>query len=160
MSKKLYPKKSVYERRLYWYHVSTTLKNKYVNLVPWGQINGINWGGGEPNDKRICVAPSIEQCITAIPYILESTCNIYRTKSRLVATHPKGVFDSKITQEGWLHKPTSFVKIGIIKFTDVEKGLNIKHVIPEAASLTEPRRSGRVLKWWMKANIKRFIKKA
>lgn len=160
MPQKAIPRSSIYIRRLYWYHVSTTLKQKYVTLVPWDENKGFNRGGAEPLGKRICVAPTIEQCITAVPYILETSFNIYRTKSPIIADHPKGVFDSIVTQEGWLHKPTKFVKIGMLKFRDIEKGLGVDHVVEEAASSATPSASGKVLKWWKRAKIKRFIKKA
>jgi len=160
MATKSLRKKSIYKRRLYWYHVSTTLKDKHVRLTPWDEDKGFNRGGYEPDGKRICVAPSVEQCITAVPYILETKFNIYRTKSKLRADRPKDVFDSKVTHEGWLHKPTQFVKIGILSFRDVEKGLGVNHVIEQAASLCEPRQSGKVLKWWKRARIQRFVKRA
>jgi len=151
-------KKFIYKRRLYWYHVSTTLKDKYIRLIPWDEDRGFNRGGCEPIGKRICVTPSIEQCITAVPYVLETKFNIYRTKSKVKAHRPEDVFDAKVTQEGWLHEPTSFVKIGMINFRDVERGLNVLQVISEAASSSEPRQSGKVLKWWKQACIKRFVK--
>jgi hypothetical protein len=153
-------KKTFYNRKRYWYHVSTTLKDKYVKLIPWDECSGFNRGGNEPDGKRICVAPTIEQCITAIPYILSSTLTIYRTKSPLIANKPIRVFDSKVTQEGWFLKPTTFVKVGILKFSDVEKNLKIKNVISNAASGTDARQSGKVLKWWKQARVKRIVKKA
>jgi len=153
-------RKSIYKHKRYWYHVSTTLKDKHIRLIPWDEDKGFNRGGCEPDGKRICVAPSVEQCITAVPYILETKFNIYRTKSKLKADRPKDVFDSEVTQEGWLHEPTSFVKIGMINFRDVEDGLDVHHVVGEAASSAEPRQSGKVLKWWKQARIKRFIKRA
>ena len=159
MPNKKSSKKSVYDYRRYWYHVSTTLKTKYVYLIPWGEDEGVNRGGLEPDGRRICVSPTIEQCITAIPYYLRYVVNIYRTKSKVKASSPRKVFDSRITKEGWLHKPTSFIKVGVLNFKDVEQGLKVNNVISEAASMGEPRQSGKVLKWWKKAKIKRFIKK-
>ena len=160
MPRKAIPRSSLYNRRLYWYHVSTTLKQKYVTLVPWDEDKGFNRGGSEPLGKRICVAPTIEQCITAVPYVLETSFNIYRTKSPIIADHSKGVFDSKVTNEGWLHKPAKFVKIGRLKFADIERGLNVDSVIETSAGSGLPQEAGKVLKWWKRARIKRFIKKA
>jgi len=128
--------------------------------VPWDEIKGFNRSGDEPSGKRICVAPSVEQCITAIPYYLGTILTIYRTKSPVKAKKAKGVFDVKITQEGWIQIPTSFVKVGILKFEDVEKFLGIENVVEEAASEGLLRRSRRVLNWWNKARIRRFIKRA
>ncbi len=152
--------KTIYKRKRYWYHVSTTLKDKYINLVPWGSSKAHNRSDSEPMGHRICVAPSIEQCIAAIPYILSGKLNIYRTRKQLVANEPMDIFDSKVTQEGWLHAPTEFVKVGMLKFNDVEKALAIEQVIGEAASSNDPRQVGKVLKWWQRARIKRFIKRA
>lgn len=152
--------RSPYKNKRYWYHVSTTLKNKHERLIPWDQNKGFNRTESEPEGKRICVAPTIEQCLTAIPYCLNTICSIYRTKTPVKASKPKDVFDVKITNEGWIEIPTSFVKFGILRFEEIEKNLNIDNVIEEAASKAEPRLSGKVLKWWKRARINRFIKKA
>ena len=151
-------KKSIYKHKKYWYHVSTTLKKKYVNLIPRDEHRSPNRDWKEPDGKRISVAPTIEQCITALPYHLSVTFTIYRTKNYVRANPPKNVFDSKITQEGWLYEPTPFLRIGTLKFSDLEKGLGVMQIIEQSASLSEPRRSGKVLKWWKKAKIKRFVK--
>lgn len=153
-------KVSPYKNRRYWYHVSTTLEKKHERLVPWDEKKGFNRSGDEPPGKRICVAPSIEQCITAIPYCLGTILTIYRTKSLAKARKAIGVYDVKITEEGWIEKPTSFVKVGIIKFEEIEKILGVENVVGEAASSGEPRKSGKVLKWWRRAHIERFIKRA
>lgn len=153
-------KKFDYSQERYWYHVSTTLKNKHVHLTPWDEDSGSNRGGMEPSGKRICVAPTIEQCLTAIPYYLGSVCNIYRTKTQVNAEKPYDVFDSNITHEGWLHSPTSFIKVGILKFKDVEKKLEIDDVIEEAASLCDIKESKKVLQWWQQANLKKIIRKS
>lgn len=153
-------KHSIYNQLRYWYHISTTLGDKHITLIPWDEDSSSNRGGLEPLGKRICVAPTIEQCITAIPYYLGSVCNIYRTKSKIKADAPNNVFDSKITHEGWLYDPTSFIKIGVLKFRDVEKELGISDVIDEAASLSDIKESKKVLQWWQQANIKKLIKKS
>jgi hypothetical protein len=142
----------------YWYHISCTLKQNNVKLFP--RVEGFNRDEREPSIKRICVAPSIEQCITAVPYFLGDHFEIYKTKHKVVATKPQGVFDSNITKEGWLLKPTEFIKLGSINFEEVEKGINVENVISPAASGNHAPYSGKVLKWWKKARIKRFIKSA
>lgn len=149
-----------YNYRRYWYHVSTTLEKKHERLIPWGERRGFNRTADEPAGNRICVAPTVEQCITAIPYTLCSILTIYRTKKQLKARKAHGIFDSRITKEGWIEKPASFVKVGIIKFEDVEEALGVEHVIEQSASSGEPRLSGKVLKWWKRAKIRRFIKRA
>jgi len=136
------------------------LKKKTEHLIPWGENDGFNRGGQEPEGERICVAPTVEQCLTAIPYTLDARCTIYRTKHRVKADKPKKVFDAKVTQEGWLHDPTTFVKVGTLKFKDVCRGLKVEDVAEEAASSAHAPSSGKVLKWWKRAKIDRFIKRA
>jgi len=151
---------SLYNKRRHWYHVSTTLEKKHERLVPWDERKSFNRDCSEPSGKRICVAPTIEQCITAIPYCLGTILTIYRTKSPIIAKRPQGVYDSHITEEGWIEKPMSFVKVGILKFEDIEKSLGVDNVAEEAASSGETRKCGKVLKWWKRARIRRFIKRA
>jgi hypothetical protein len=159
MADKKLPRKILFGKRRYWYHVSSTLNKKEEYLIPWDEDRGFNRGGYEPEGERICVAPSIEQCITAIPYTLTNKLTIYRTKSPVKANPPKDVFDSKITQEGWLLKPTMFVKIGKIDFNDILLEDDDGNVISEAASVSEPRYSGRVLQWWKRRKIRKFIER-
>lgn len=151
---------SIYHYRRYWYHVSTTLKDKHITLIPWDEDKGFNRGGTEPLGKRICVSPSVEQCLTAVPYYLGSVFSVYRTKTPVKASCPTDVYDAKVTQEGWLFEPTVFIKIGVLKFKDVEIKLGIDDVIEEAASSANVKSSRKVLKWWRNARIKSLIKKA
>lgn len=148
----------LFKYKRYWYHVSSTLKRNEEYLSPWGNRKGFNRTYSEPEGNRICVSPSIEQCLTAVPYRLSSEFSIYRTKTKVKANKPFGVFDMNVTKEGWLQKPTRFIKVGVINFEDVEQGLNIDKVISEGASVGMPAYSGKVLRWWKKAKIKRFIK--
>ena len=158
--KKSLQKVSIYKYRRYWYHVSSTLKKDKETLIPWDEENGFNRGEGEPEGNRICVAPSIEQCITAIPYHLSQVLNIYRTKEKVKPHPPEDVFDANVTQEGWLLKTTEFIKIGKLDFQDVEKSNRGETpVISESASGNSCAHSGKVLKWWQRKKIKRFIKK-
>jgi len=149
-----------YDNCRYWYHVSTTLKHKHEILIPWDENRGFNRSGNEPDGKRICVSPTIEQCITAIPYSWVEIISIYRTKIRVKAYASTGVFDAKVTGERWLHVPTPFVKIGILNFSKVEKKFNVDNVIPEAASSGDITSSAAVFRWWKNANIKSLIKLA
>lgn len=154
--KKYLQKKSIYDYKRYWYHISSTLTRKKYHIVPWE--NDDNRSGDEPPGKRICVSPSIAHCLTAIPYGLTGFYRIYRTKSRVKAEKPKGIFDAHITKERWLQKPTTFIRIGGIDLEEIEQGENVDNVIPEAASSNEPRYSGKVLKWWSKINFQHYIK--
>ena len=149
----------LYSKKRHWYHVSTTLENETEHLVPRDFENGFNRTPAEPLGKRICVSPTIEQCIVAIPYHLGEVIAIYRTKNKVLAKKPIGVFDINITNEGWLEEPTPFIKVGMLDFQLIEDKLKVENVIPQSASGSEPRYCGKVLKWWKKAKIKRFIRK-
>jgi hypothetical protein len=151
--------KSVYDTRRYWYHLSTTLKHKAILLKPWDNSQGFNRTYNEPNDRRICVAPTIAQCITALPYWPGDIFRVYRTKSKVKANPPRDIFDANITQEGWIQKPTIFVRIGDLELEDVERGEGLGYIIDQAASDNSPQRSGRVLKWWSKYNLWKYLKR-
>lgn len=153
-------KRSIYSYPRYWYHLSSTLKKSEVHLIPWDEDKGFNRGGYEPKGKRICVSPTIEQCLTAIPYSLNERFVIYRTKDKTKAEEPRNVFDANVTEEGWLHDPTTFVKVGTLAFSDVRCGLGVQDVVEEAGSSGHAPSSGRVLKWWKRAKVARFIKTA
>jgi hypothetical protein len=149
-------KRSVYDYKRYWYHLSLTLKNKEYCLVPWDNDKGFNRSDDEPNIERICVSPSIAHCLTAIPYSFSDTYNIYRTKNCVKVKKPFGnVFDSHITKEGWLLNPTNFIKIGTLTLANVDNN----YIIDEAATSGDSKMSKKVLKWWQKINLHRYIKR-
>lgn len=151
-------RKKLYSTKRHWYHLSSTLKRLKVKLIPWDSVSGLNRTLSEPDGDRICVAPTIEQCIVAIPYTYHSIFSIYRTESMVNATNPDDVFDSGITHEGWILEPTTFIKIGTINFENVETQLKLYSVTPEAASIGEVSVTRKALKWWKNTNIKQFIK--
>lgn len=151
-------KRSFYSYRRYWYHLSSTLKDNEIKMIPWGNDKAFNRGPTEPSDKRICVSPTIAHCLTAIPYWLMDDYMIYRTKVPVKANKPYDVFDSNVTKEGWIQEQMEFVKIGCICFKDVERYLNVKKVIPESASEGCVHYSGKVLKWWKKINFNKYLK--
>lgn len=161
-SKSVARRRPIYSRRRYWYHVSTTLKLKKLKLIPWDDSNpkAFNRSGDEPRGARICVAPTIEQCMTAVPYDLYAEYNIYRTKSRVIAKRSKEVYDSTITQEGWIEKPTVFVRIATLNFEKIAKKLKIEHVVKEGATSSCLKTQRNVLKWWRGINLSRFLKSA
>lgn len=151
--------KNIYKYPRYWYHISSTLKGKVEHLIPWDEDKGFNRTDREPKGKRICVAPTIEQCIVAVPYLPSSKFAIYRTIRKIKAEQAVDVFDVNITNEGWITFPMTFVKVGTINFSEIEDKLNIKSIISEPSSTANPQFAGRVLKWWKKLRINRFIEK-
>ena len=152
-------KNTIYKNKRYWYHVSTTLTKKTEYLTPWDGYTSVNRSQTEPEGARICVSPTIEQCITAIPYNLNDTIAIYRTEKKVKPEVPHSIFDSNVTNEGWLTSPTKFKRIGYLDFQKVEDDLKIDHIISQSASSNEPKYAGKVLRWWQKARIKRCIQK-
>ena len=158
MAVKQSTQESIYDDKRYWYHVSNTLTRKQHKLIPWNNSQGMNRSDDEPDGKRICVAPSVAHCLTAVPYCLSEFYVVYRTKEPIKAHKAHGVFDAEITQEGWIKRPTVFVKIGTLDLDDVEIGEGISHVIKEAASKGKPSYSHKVLRWWLKINPEKYIK--
>jgi hypothetical protein len=152
-------KKRLFKFPRYWYHLSKKLTDKEILLTP--KDDSVNRSIEEPDGARICVSPTIEQCITALVYNCYQTYNIYRTKKRLIAKKPpKGaIFDGRITDEGWIEIPTVFVKIGEINFEKMQEFLdkNDIEIIEESASGGGVEYCNEVLIWWKKRKIDRFI---
>ena len=158
--KKSLSRRSFYNCRRYWYHLSSTLVALELTLTPWDNDDPVfNRSYLEPNIKRICVGPSISHCLTALPYSFGTSYYVYRTKNPVKADAPRDVFDASVTKEGWIKKPTEFIKIGILSFEDVEKGEKIDNVIEEAASGYKVSQCRKVLKWWKKVNPRKYVVK-
>ena len=149
----------LFENSRYWYHISTTLRRKRHCLTPWDNGRGFNRNPLEPDVKRICVAPSVPHCLTAVPYSPGETFTIYRTAHKVKATYAEGVYDAPITMEGWIQASMMFVKIGTLSLPYVARTYGI-NIIDEAASGSDNRYSGKVLAWWNRCPLKRYIKRA
>lgn len=148
-----------YLKARHWYHLSTTLKQLKVILTPRDNDEGFNRSESEPNDKRICVSPSIEHCLTAIPYSKWDKFTIYKTRDKVVAKCPIDVFDSKITKEGWITTRTVFNRIGFLNFkkcVDSVDGIAFK-IKTESASHSDVLLSKETYDWWVKFDVTRFI---
>lgn len=141
--------KNSFSNPRYWYHLSTTLFEKLELLSPRDNKSGFNRSDYEPNISRICVSPTIEQCLVAIPYSKWEMFGIYKTISPTIAKESVNVFDSKITDEGWILIPTYFERIGCLS-------LDFK-LSPEAASEGNVKLSQKLLQWWKRANIHKRI---
>lgn len=61
----------------------------------------------EPEIERICVAPTLSGCLSAINFYYQ-TLRVYRTMEKVESYVPYRVADSKITGERWLMSPTWF----------------------------------------------------
>lgn len=68
----------------------------------------------EPDLKKICVAPTIAGCLSAILPCVTGELAIYKTARKVETVDPWNVSDVEITGERWIVRPATFVKIGII----------------------------------------------
>lgn len=94
----------------FYYHISNTLEKDEEYLVP--RSYGFNRPDEEPDNSRICTAPTVEQCFSAVSYSNDDVYSIYRTKNKVSGRAAHGVYDSKVTGERWLQRKTKFIKIG------------------------------------------------
>ena len=160
MPKKYQRKKCLHTTPRYWYHISTTLRKRLEYLTPWDNFHSgtVNRSCGEPNTKRVCVSPSVEHCLTAVPYCPGDKFTIYRTARKCVANKPEGVHDAHITNEGWIQAPTMFVRVGVLSLPDLAKSEHV-NILDESASSNCLPHCGRVLKWWQRRKLQRHIKR-
>lgn len=96
----------------YYYHITENNWGKQKTLLP--RSNGDNRGVEESKTPRICVSPSIAQCMVAI-YCYGNDWFVYRTKKKVNAKEPISIADAHITDEKWLCKKTAFVRVGKIR---------------------------------------------
>ena len=101
----------------HYYHLTNKAWPNIIKLQP--RSEGENRGYNEPDCERICVAPSIEQCLVAI---IPSgfTWKIYRTyhpveTRETVKPARDEVLDAHITGERWLVKPRTFIRLGYVR---------------------------------------------
>jgi len=100
----------------YYYHITSNddFRKEWGDETTLSPIEG-NKGNrcwDEPSNPRICVAPSIAHCISALPYCGKYQYFVYRTKDKEFACYPYGVEDSLVTKEKWTIKPTKFIFYG------------------------------------------------
>jgi len=158
-TKKHIQKKCLYTAPRYWYHVSATLTKKQVYLAPRDNSKSINRNYSEPNDKRICVAPSVAHCLTAIPYHPGEKYTIYRTFRKCIASQPREIYDAHITNEGWITYPTMFERVGFLSLPSFAEEADV-NIPEESASSNCLQQCGKVLKWWQRHKPQRHIKRS
>ena len=155
------PKKlnnEIYSKKLYWYHLSTLLTRKHYILHPRNNDEGFNRAEDEPDIPLICVSPSIEQCLVALPYDKYDTYYIYRTKDKVIANFPREIFDSSVTQEGWITVSTPFNRIGVLKFKNIITPTGKKRKLKcEVASDGNLTKSKQLYSWWNNLDVHKFI---
>jgi hypothetical protein len=144
----------LYNTRRYWFHISTTLNKEEIVLSPRSNDEGFNRLDTEPDIKRICVSPSLEQCLVAVPYHKHDVYFIYRTKVPVRAKPAKEVYDSSVTQEGWITTKTKFIKVGELNLKRVDGYIKL---IDEAATSGLLSESKTVYKWWKKLDPWKYV---
>lgn len=138
--------------RQFYYHITTKAWPDELTLSP--RKYGVNRGEDEPNISRICVAPTVEGCLTALGSCLTGSSNIYiyRTVRKVKAIKPNSVVDAKITGEMWLLRPIKFKYIDTIK----------KNTLPEylfwmQAGIEETLHEQKNIKRLLKRNMKKYL---
>lgn len=109
------------KQKRYWYFVTGNYFGDKVRLFPRLPHTA---GPDEPKLKRICVAPTIAHCLSAV-VMYDRVANIYRTERRVKATRCWDVGDSEITKEHWLFRPINFELVGSIDISHVAD--NMEH---------------------------------
>jgi hypothetical protein len=129
-----------YRKSRYWYHLSDSLCENEVRIIP--EERTTRRGGGEPPGSRFCVCPSIPHCLTAVCWGLRFY--VYRSKEKVRATKPYNISDSYITHEGWILKPTTFIRLGTLTISP-------KNAMNHFSASVDPQEAARTLQFWKKA---------
>jgi hypothetical protein len=88
----------------YWYHITDA-----TNWSDEQTLNPIEHIGYEcPYIKRICVAPTVPQCLAAICF-WKGKLRVYRTMHKHRAAKAMFVSDQEITDEHWLFEECKFI---------------------------------------------------
>lgn len=93
------------DEKRFWFHITEENWGSKVKLYPRRCLRGESVG--EPDTPRICVCPSMIKCYIATNWEVANRY-VYRTVRRCSAVPAVGVYDSHITNEHWLLKPTTF----------------------------------------------------
>ncbi len=105
----------MFAEKNYYYHVTMNPEwGQEVTLIP--RSDGLFRHHLEPKTPRICVAPTVAQCLIALnpESFLEEKIYIYQTKEKVNAVRAKSkvITDAHITDEMWLLEKTDFGFIG------------------------------------------------
>lgn len=95
---------------MYWYHISDTWTEPNLIVKPRRICKLVAECAGEPLTPRICVCPSIVQCLVAMgDYNLRKRHYVYQYEGE--TEPPVSVYDSEYTGERWILKPANFIKV-------------------------------------------------
>ena len=110
---------------MFWYHLTTRNFGTHVTLIP--RAKGLFRPDNEPEIPRICVAPTMHQCLLALGTCLDNDINVYAAGGD--PTPCWGVKDSEVTDEHWFLEPTTFTYSGTIELTG-ELDFYLSQVVP------------------------------
>lgn len=99
------------EKKRHWYFITDRWFGESTKLSPRHILNA---GDGEPELKRICVAPTAAHCFSAIGSFGGSRMYVYQTKRKVIGVKPYRVPDSRLTKEHWRLRDTDFVLVAIL----------------------------------------------
>lgn len=102
----------------YWFHITGQKWGNQITLYPRiPQTLSTDEEGRplEPLTPRICVAPTISGCLSAINAgNYDDPMIVYHTAEKIPAS-PADVPDGKITKEHWILTPCKFVKFTVLR---------------------------------------------
>lgn len=100
-------------KECYFYHISDSHTEQTITFKPRKPSSS---EGYICSIERICVAPTVEQCLSALCSFENGTWSVYRTKNKFKCSiKPYRVNDSVISQERWFFESTDFIKVGEIE---------------------------------------------
>lgn len=95
----------------HWYFITQRDMGDTMSLTPRTPILK---NDDEPDTHRICVAPTAAHCMSALN-LDAGNLHVYRTRRKVKARVPYGVYDSHITKEHWLVSKTRFTRVETLK---------------------------------------------
>lgn len=128
----LIPKKNLFNLKLYFVSSDKNLKELYPRVPK----SIIQYGFENSNIRRVCFAPSIEQCLLAVPNVkVNKTMFVYVPKHSLgyykfYKCEMKEVIDSDLTDEYWCLDKIEIEPIYKIKITNITEGKWFKYGVP------------------------------
>lgn len=135
------------DKNRYWYFITERALGDKVELHPRHIMNAAD---GEPEFKRICVAPTAAHCMSAIGLNGGSVLNVYRTKRKCMGIAAHDVPDSRMTKEHWRRRSTMFVKVAELTMPErVTWTWGPRGCGPDDYGYDEQVRNKRMIKEWL-----------
>ena len=97
---------------------------------------------GEPSTPRLCVSPSVPQCIAAGSFMMKNDAvglYVYATDGSGETQPTQGVWDHEITGERWVPPGSNLKKLAIIQTHRIQAVYEIRDAIMSANSKTDSR---------------------